>query len=90
MRRWVFFALLLIVLAASLFIIRQKITVPGSPINHLVRTPDSAYKYNLCTEAIAYSHATPDNPYKTDFTFQDPFRKAKDTIIPLLWDQNSQ
>ena len=88
MRRWVLLALLLIFLAASLFIIRQKITVPNSPINHLARTPYSAYKYNLCTEAIAYSHATPDNPYKTDFTFQDPFREAKDTIIPLLWDQN--
>ena len=83
-----FLALLLIFLAASLFIIRQRITVPNSPINHLTRTPYSAYKYNLCTEAIAFSHPAFDNPYKTDFTFQDPFRKAKDTIIPLLWDQN--
>jgi len=81
-------ALLLIILAASLFIIRQRIYVHNSPINHLARTPYSAYKYNLCTEAFAFSHATPENPYKTDFTFQDPFRNAKDTIIPLLWDQN--
>ncbi len=88
MRRWVLLALLLIFLAASLFIVRQRITVPNSPINHLIRTPHSAYKYNLCTEAIAFSHAEPGNPYKTDFTFQDPFRKANDTIIPLLWDQN--
>ena len=88
MRRWAFLALLLVFLAASLIIIKQRITVPNTPINHLTRTPFSAYKYNLCTEAIAYSHAAPDNPYKTDFTFQDPFRKAKDTIIPLLWDQN--
>ena len=88
MRRLVLFALLLIFLAASLFIIRQRMTVSNSPINHLARTPYSAYKYNLCTEAIAFSHPAPDNPYKTDFTFQDPFRKSKDTIIPLLWDQN--
>ena len=88
MRRWVLLALLLIFLVASLLIVRQRITVPNSPIDHLARTPHSAYKYNLCTEVIAFSHAEPDNPYKTDFTFQDPFRKANDTIIPLLWDQN--
>lgn len=87
MRHWVFFALLLIILIASILLIKQRI-VPAKPIHYLARTPNSAYKYNLCTEAIAYSHAAPDNPYKTDFTFQDPFRKAKDTIIPLLWDQN--
>ena len=87
MRRWVFFALLVIVLTASIVLIKQR-TVPAKPIHHLALTPDSAYKYNLCTEAIAYSHPAPDNPYKTDFTFQDPFRNAKDTIIPLLWDQN--
>jgi hypothetical protein len=84
----VLLALFLIFLTVSLLIMRQRITVPDNPINHLARTPSSAYKYNLCTEVIAYSHAAPDNPYKTDFTFQDPFRKAKDTIIPLLWDQN--
>ena len=89
MRRWAFIALLLIVLTASIVLIKQR-NVPTYPIQHLARTPHSAYKYNLCTEAIAYSHPAPDNPYKTDFTFQDPFRKAKDTIIPLLWDQNSQ
>ena len=88
MRRRVLLALLLTFLTASVFIVKQRITLSNTPIHHLARTPYSAYKYNLCTEAIAYSHATPDNPYKTDFTFQDPFRKAKDTIIPLLWDQN--
>ena len=88
MRRWVLLAFLLILLSASLFIVRQRFTVPNSLINHLARTLHSAYKYNLCTEAIAYAHAEPGNPYKTDFTFHDPFRKAKDTIIPLLWDQH--
>jgi hypothetical protein len=87
MKRWVFFALLLIFLTASIVLIKQR-TVLTQPIHHLSHTPYSAYKYNLCTEAIAYSHAAPDNPYKTDFTFRDPFRKANDTIIPLLWDQN--
>lgn len=88
MRRLVLLALFLIFLTISLLILHQRSTVPNASINHLTRTPYSAYKYNLCTEAIAYSHATPDNPFKTDFTFQDPFRNAKDTIIPLLWDQN--
>jgi hypothetical protein len=87
LRRWMLLALLLIFLTASLFFVKR-ITVSYTPIHHLTRIPHSAYKYNLCTEAIAYSHAAPDNPYKTDFTFQDPFRKAKDTIIPLLLDQN--
>ncbi len=88
LRRWASLALILILLAASLFIVRQRFTVPNSLINHLARISHSAYKYNLCTEVIAYAHAGPGNPYKTDFTFHDPFRKAKDTIIPLLWDQN--
>jgi hypothetical protein len=88
LRRLVLLALFLIFLTISLLILHQRSTVPNASINHLTRTPFSAYKYNLCTEATAYSHATPDNPYKTDFTFEDPFRNAKDTIIPLLWDQN--
>lgn len=88
LRRSVLLALLLTVLTASIFIVKQRITLSSTPIHHLARTPYSAYKYDLCTEAIAFSHAAPDNPYKTDFTFQDPFRQAKDTIIPLLWDQN--
>lgn len=88
MRRWVSLALILMFLAASLFIMRQRFTVSNTPVSHLARIPNSAYKYNLCTEAFAFSHAKPGNPYKTDFTFHDPFRNANDTIIPLLWDQN--
>ena len=88
MRRWVLLALLLTFLIMSIFVVKQRFTISNPTVHHLAPTPFSAYKYNLCTEAIAYSHATPDNPYKTDFTFQDPFRDAKDTIIPLLWDQN--
>jgi hypothetical protein len=86
MKRWALLVLTLIVVAASLFIVRQRLTVSPVPFNHLSRTPSSAYKYNLCTEAFAYAHAGSGNPYKTDYTFHDPFRNANDTIIPLLLD----
>jgi hypothetical protein len=86
MKRWAIGALIVIVLAASLLIVRQRLTPSHSPLNHLARTPNSAYKYNLCIEAFAYAHAEPGNPYKTDYTFHDPFRNANDTIIPLLMD----
>ena len=86
MKRWALLVLMLIVVAASLFIVRQRLTVSPVPFNHLSRTPSSAYKYNLCTEAFAYAHAGSGNPYKTDYTFHDPFRNANDTIIPLLLD----
>jgi hypothetical protein len=88
LRRWAILTLILMLLVASVFIVRQRLTITNAPLNHLTRTPHSAYKYNLCTEAFAFSRAKPDNPYKTDFTFQDPFRKADDTIIPLLWNQD--
>jgi hypothetical protein len=86
MRRWALLALIFIVLAASLFIVRQRLSVSPSPLNHITRIPNSAYKYHLCIEAFAYAHAEPGNPYKTDYTFHDPFRNANDTIVPLLWD----
>lgn len=86
MRRWALLALILVVVVASLFVVRQRLTVSQVPFNHLSRTPNSAYKYNLCTEAFAYAHAGSNNPYKTDYTFHDPFRNARDTIIPLLLD----
>jgi hypothetical protein len=88
MRRWAFLALILLVLVVSLLLVRQRFVASNAPLNYLVRTPNSAYKYNLCTEAFAYSHAGANNPYKTDFTFNDPFRNTNDTIIPLLWDWN--
>ena len=53
------------------------------------RTPHSAYKYDLCIEAFAYAHASPDEPHKTDYTFHDPFRMTDDTIIPYLMDWNA-
>ncbi|GAC1566890.1 MAG: hypothetical protein NVS3B14_11210 [Ktedonobacteraceae bacterium] len=58
----------------------------GAPVSvaHLTRTAHSAYKYDLCVEAFAYMQAGPDDPHKTEYTFQDPFRPANDTIIPYL------
>ncbi len=92
MKRWVLVVLVIIVLAASLLLVRLRL-VASSPVSpapgtHLTRTPHSAYKYDLCTEAYAFAHAQPGNPYKTDYTFHDPFRNANDTIIPLLMDRD--
>ncbi len=87
MRRWGLLALVIIVLAASLLIVRLRLAPPSSPVSYLALTPHSAdNKYNLCVEAFAHAHALPDDPYKTDYSFQDPFRNASDTIIPALMD----
>jgi hypothetical protein len=91
-QRWQL-GLLLVPLAAALLLVGVLVLIhqlgPSlasrrlpSPRVQLVRSPNSAYKYHLCAEAYAYLRATPANPYKTDFTFQDPFRNAQDTIIP--------
>lgn len=90
MKRWLFLALVAIIILAGLFALRLHFTTVSPPSTHLARTPNSAYKYNLCMQAYAWSYATPDNPYKTDYTFQDPFRKANDTIIPRLMNLNKR
>ena len=101
MKRWFLLALALIVVTASLLIIHARLVVSSaivhSPVmyapvvlSHLVRVPNSAYKYHLCAEAYAYAMATPDNPYKTDDTFLDPFRHVNDTIIPRFLGFNKQ
>ncbi|HEU5228501.1 MAG TPA: hypothetical protein VFU49_11875 [Ktedonobacteraceae bacterium] len=94
MKRWLLPALAIVVVSATLLVaIRQYIILTSPvPIPHsgLMRIPNSAYKYHLCTEAMAFAHALPDNPYKTDYTFRDPFRQTSDTIIPHLLDYNSQ
>ncbi len=86
MKRWSFIALVLVVIAASLLVVRLRLIPASSKAvefrSHLVRVPNSAYKYHLCGEALAFKLATPDNPYKTDETFHDPFRHTNDTIIP--------
>ena len=94
MKRWLLLTLAgVVVCAATLVAIRQYvISLPPAlaPHSGLIRIPNSAYKYHLCTEAMAFAHALPSNPYKTDYTFQDPFRQTNDTIIPHLLDYNSQ
>jgi hypothetical protein len=91
MKRWQLFVLCgTILIAITLFATLHQYMLlhPALPPAHsgLTRTANSAFKYNLCTEAFAFAHATPDNPFKTDYTFQDPFRSASDTIIPYLLD----
>lgn len=91
MKRLAIVALLGIVIAASFLVIRLRLNSISSAqsqvhFSHLARTPDSAYKYDLCTEAYAFAHAQPSNPFKTNYSFHDPFRSANDTIIPRLMD----
>jgi hypothetical protein len=83
-KRWLLLSLVLIIFVISLLVIRGRVpsAKPVAYKSHLARIPDSAYKYDLCSEAFAFARASADNPYKTDFTFNDPFRKSKDTIIP--------
>jgi len=83
MKRLLSLTLLIVIMLASLFLLCLNALSPSS-LTHLARTPDSAYKYNLCTRAYAYAFASPDNPFKTDYSFPDPFRRANDTIIPRL------
>lgn len=96
MKRLITLALIVIVLATGLLLISVRLNAfspikPKAspvPLNHLARTPNSAYKYDLCVEAFAFAHALPTNPFKTNYSFHDPFRNASDTIIPLLMDQD--
>ncbi len=83
MKRLLSLILLAVIVLASLLLLHLT-ALSRSSLIHLARTPDSAYKYNLCTQAYAYAFASPDNPFKTDYTFPDPFRHANDTIIPRL------
>jgi len=95
LKRWLF-AVLAVALVAMGTFVSSSALVPRRAVLHiaphasLIRVPHSAYKYNLCSEAFAFAHATPDNPYKTDFSFLDPFRNVKDTIVPHLLDYDAQ
>jgi hypothetical protein len=86
MKRWLLPVLALVIVTASLLVVHWRLTlpdaVPPQARSHLMRVPNSAYKYHLCGEAFAYQMATPDNPFKTDETFADPFRHTNDTVIP--------
>lgn len=91
MKRWQLFVLSgIFLLSAVLFALHQYMTILPPLQSGLARTANSAFKYDLCTEAYAFAHATPDNPFKTDYTFRDPFRADSDTIIPHLLDYNIQ
>jgi hypothetical protein len=95
MKRWLLPGLVIVVVIASLSALylhlKASASVPRHPDlrAHLVRVPNSAYKYHLCLEAFAYTSPLARASYKTDYTFHDPFRHANDTIIPLFlgWDK---
>ncbi len=89
MKRWLLSLLIFGIVVASGFVFWQPIQhalFPTPPHSGLFRTPNSAYRYELCTEAFAFAHATPSNPYKTAYSFADPFRRSNDTITPHLMD----
>lgn len=91
MKRWILLALIVVVAVAAFLALRINSTAhTQQPQYHLARTPDSAYKYNLCTEAFAFSPYQANNPYKTDYTFPDPFRNTTDTITPTLQNLDKQ
>lgn len=90
MKRWAILALMMMVVVASLPALRLSPGVSHVVLSHLTRTPNSAYKYDLCVEAYAFAHAQPSNPFKTNYSFHDPFRNASDTVIPLLMDQDQR
>lgn len=81
-------ALVIVVAAFVVHFVEAKLA-PRPVLTHLALTPHQAYKFDLCLEALDYTSTGPGPIHKTDYTFQDPFRKANDTIIPSLvaWDQ---
>lgn len=89
MKRWFLSIVIIGIVLASGFVFWtpiQHVLFPTSPHSGLLRTPNSAYKYDLCVEAFAFAHATPSNPYKTEYSFADPFRHVNDSITPHLMD----
>lgn len=96
MKHWLLLGLVMVVVIASLSALYLRLkastSVPRPPDRraHLLRVPNSAYKYHLCTEAFAYTSPAARASYKTDYTFHDPFRQATDTIIPLFLGRDKQ
>lgn len=86
MKRFIFITLAVVVVFASSLLVFLRLSQPELPPPHsgLLRVPLSAYKYQLCAEAYAFAYASPNNPYKTDYEFSDPFRHTTDTITPHL------
>ena len=89
MKRWLLSVVILVVVLASGFVFWkpiQHVLFPTPPHSGLLRTANSAYKYDLCVEAFAFAHAAPSNPYKTEYSFADPFPHINDSITPHLMD----
>ncbi len=89
MKRLLLCVVLLGIVLASGFVFWQpiqRVLFPTAPHSGLLRTPNSAYKYDLCVEAFAFAHADASNPYKTEYDFTDPFRHLNDSITPHLMD----
>ena len=60
MKRWQLFALAgIVLLSVALFALHQYMAILPPPQSGLARTANSAFKYNLCTEAYAFAHASP-------------------------------
>ena len=95
MKRWLLLSLVTVVIVAgvagtiSVLLIRQHSVQAIMPHVSLMRTANSAYKYDLCMEAFAFPHASTSNPYKTAYSFTDPFRKVQDTVTPHLMDYDT-
>jgi hypothetical protein len=94
MKRWMLLAVVIVTLLAVTgalafrFAQTRLASHPAPTVLHLARTPDLAYKFNLCLEAYAFVASGPAEIYRTDYSFPDPFRRANDTIIPILVDWN--
>jgi hypothetical protein len=90
MKHFLLAGLVLLVVVGSAFGFKfyQQSQIPTAPV--LVRIPNSAYKYQLCTQAYAFAFAGQSNPYKADYSFKDPFSNIQDTITPHLLEYNPQ
>lgn len=92
MKHWLFLALTcLLLLASGLIGIRFYALRASPPPQPALKTlAKSLYKYDMCVQAYAFANADDSNPYKTDYSFPDPVRKAQDTLTPHLLDYNPQ
>jgi hypothetical protein len=92
MKRWLLLALALALMLPLAFWGWQFATLHTSsgPSPTLARAAKSLYKYDMCAQAYAFPYADASIPFKTDYTFADPFRKTQDTIIPRMLAYNSQ
>ncbi len=92
MKAYRFFVLpaILFVMVGSLFsyYLRMRQSTPARA--QLIRMPGSVAQYDLCSEVFAYVQGTAVLPFKTDYTFHDPFQDVTDTITPMFLGMNQQ